>query len=72
MARLHNGADPLGYAWNKIIKDSILMFTPVKRTNVVDRAGYDMHGLPIEVKVEQTLGFSSKKDIETVRDKGVY
>ena len=33
--------------------------------NVIDRAGYDMHGLPIEVKVEQALGFSSKKDIET-------
>ena len=32
--------------------------------NVIDRAGYDMHGLPIEVKVEQALGFKSKKDIE--------
>jgi isoleucyl-tRNA synthetase len=32
--------------------------------HVIDRAGYDMHGLPIEVKVEQELGFKSKKDIE--------
>ena len=32
--------------------------------HVIDRAGYDMHGLPIEVKVEQALGFESKKDIE--------
>jgi isoleucyl-tRNA synthetase len=32
--------------------------------HVIDRAGYDMHGLPIEVKVEQALGFKSKKDIE--------
>jgi isoleucyl-tRNA synthetase len=55
----------LGTAWNKIIKDSILRFYRMKGQNVVDRAGYDMHGLPIEVKVEQTLGFSSKKDIET-------
>ncbi|MFZ0005581.1 MAG: isoleucine--tRNA ligase [Methanoregula sp.] len=55
----------LGTAWNKIIKDSILRFYRMKGLNVIDRAGYDMHGLPIEVKVEQTLGFSSKKDIET-------
>lgn len=54
----------LGTAWNKIIKDSILRFHRMNGKNVIDRAGYDMHGLPIEVKVEQTLGFESKKDIE--------
>ncbi len=31
---------------------------------VTDRPGYDMHGLPIEVKVEEELGFTSKRDIE--------
>ena len=54
----------LGTAWNKIIKDSILRYYRMNGRNVIDRAGYDMHGLPIEVKVEQTLGFASKKDIE--------
>ena len=54
----------LGTAWNKIIKDSLLRYQRMNGRNVIDRAGYDMHGLPIEVKVEQTLGFSSKKDIE--------
>ncbi len=54
----------LGTAWNKIIKDSILRFTRMTGRNVIARAGYDMHGLPIEVRVEQQLGFSSKKDIE--------
>ena len=54
----------LGTAWNKIIKDSILRYHRMNGRNVIDRAGYDMHGLPIEVKVEQTLGFASKKDIE--------
>ncbi|MFA7695826.1 MAG: class I tRNA ligase family protein, partial [Methanoregula sp.] len=55
----------LGTAWNKIIKDSILRYQRMNGRNVIDRAGYDMHGLPIEVKVEQALGFASKKDIET-------
>jgi len=54
----------IGTAWNKIIKDSILRYHRMNGRNVIDRAGYDMHGLPIEVKVEQALGFASKKDIE--------
>lgn len=55
----------LGTAWNKILKDSILRYHRMCGKNVIARAGYDMHGLPIEVRVEQKLGFSSKKDIET-------
>jgi isoleucyl-tRNA synthetase len=58
------GTIHLGTAWNKIIKDSILRYYRMCGRNVIDRAGYDMHGLPIEVKVEQALGFESKKDIE--------
>ena len=54
----------LGTAWNKILKDSILRYHRMNGRHVIDRAGYDMHGLPIEVKVEQALGFTSKKDIE--------
>ena len=59
------GTIHLGTAWNKILKDSILRFHRMNGKNVIDRAGYDMHGLPIEVKVEQALGFASKKDIES-------
>jgi isoleucyl-tRNA synthetase len=54
----------IGTAWNKILKDSILRYHRMNGRHVIDRAGYDMHGLPIEVKVEQALGFKSKKDIE--------
>ena len=54
----------LGTAWNKIIKDCLLRYQRMLGKNVIARAGYDMHGLPIEVRVEQKLGFSSKKDIE--------
>ncbi|MCP1662202.1 MAG: isoleucine--tRNA ligase [Methanocalculus sp. MSAO_Arc1] len=55
----------LGTAWNKILKDAILRYYRMKGRHVIDRAGYDMHGLPIEVRVENELGFQSKKDIET-------
>ncbi|HWQ67109.1 MAG TPA: isoleucine--tRNA ligase [Methanospirillum sp.] len=54
----------LGTAWNKILKDCILRYHRMKGFNVIDRAGYDMHGLPIEVRVEHELGFENKKDIE--------
>ncbi len=55
----------LGTAWNKIIKDSILRYRSMNGFHILERAGWDMHGLPIEVKVEGVLGFKSKKDIET-------
>ncbi len=59
------GSIHLGTAWNKIIKDSILRYKSMNNFHVKDRAGWDMHGLPIEVKVEEALGFKSKKDIES-------
>jgi isoleucyl-tRNA synthetase len=55
----------LGTAWNKVIKDSILRYKSMQGHDILDRAGWDMHGLPIEVKVEGVLGFKSKKDIES-------
>lgn len=58
------GAIHLGTAWNKIIKDAVLRFKSMNGFDILDRAGWDMHGLPIEVKVEECLGFKTKKDIE--------
>ncbi|HEY3361830.1 MAG TPA: isoleucine--tRNA ligase [Methanosarcina sp.] len=55
----------LGTAWNKIIKDSILRYYSMNNRNILERPGWDMHGLPIEVKVEGVLGFKNKKDIES-------
>lgn len=55
----------LGTAWNKIMKDSILRYLSMNEYNTIDTPGWDMHGLPIEVKVEEKLGFHSKKDIES-------
>ncbi|MEM4614364.1 MAG: isoleucine--tRNA ligase [Desulfurococcaceae archaeon] len=54
----------IGTAWNKSLKDAILRYMRMKGYRVNDRPGYDCHGLPIEVKVEQKLGIKLKKEIE--------
>ncbi|MFH1821671.1 MAG: isoleucine--tRNA ligase [Methanobacteriota archaeon] len=54
----------LGTAWNKIIKDTIIRYKTMCGLNVRRQPGWDCHGLPIEVKVEELLGIKSKKDIE--------
>lgn len=54
----------LGTAWNKVIKDSVLRYRSMNGYQLKDRPGWDMHGLPIEVKVEESFGFKNKKDIE--------
>ena len=54
----------IGTAWNKTLKDVILRYKRMRGFKVYDRPGYDCHGLPIEVKVEQKLGIRSKKEIE--------
>jgi isoleucyl-tRNA synthetase len=59
-----SGQMHLGTAWNKTLKDAIIRYERMSGHDVTDRPGYDMHGLPIEVKVEEELGFDSKKDIE--------
>ncbi len=59
-----SGQMHLGTAWNKTLKDAILRHRRMTGHDVYDRPGYDMHGLPIEVKVEEQLGFDSKKEIE--------
>ncbi|MEM0378034.1 MAG: isoleucine--tRNA ligase [Thermosphaera sp.] len=54
----------IGTAWNKSLKDSILRFRRMQGFRVYDQPGYDCHGLPIEVKVEQKLGLRVKREIE--------
>ncbi len=59
-----SGAIHLGTAWNKIIKDAILRYKTMQGFNALRQPGWDCHGLPIEVKVEEKLGIKTKKDIE--------
>ena len=59
------GQAHIGHAWNHAIKDLILRYKTMQGFDVFRRAGWDMHGLPIEVKVEEeVLKSRSKKDIE--------
>ncbi len=55
----------IGTALNKILKDFWLRVLRFKGYNVWDQPGYDMHGLPTEIKVEQKLGIKNKQEIET-------
>ncbi|RDD52585.1 isoleucine--tRNA ligase [Nanoarchaeota archaeon NZ13-N] len=59
------GLPHLGHMWNRILKDVILRYFAKKGYEVKVRAGFDMHGLPIEEKVEKQLDIRNKKEIET-------
>ena len=61
----------LGTAWNKVIKDSVLRYRSMNGCEVKDRAGWDMHGLPIEVKVEESFGFKTRR-ISRLTDRQVH
>ncbi len=54
----------MGTAMNKILKDFYIRFFRMNGFNVWSQPGYDTHGIPIENKIEQKLGFKNKKDIE--------
>lgn len=57
--RLH-----MGHAWNHSLKDLALRYKRMKGFDVLDRAGYDMHGLPTEHKVMEKHKLETKEDIE--------
>ena len=59
-----SGAAHMGTTWNKTLKDAYIRYHRMQGYDVSDRPGYDMHGLPIETKVEERLDFENKKDIE--------
>ncbi len=60
-----SGNPHMGHVWVTSAKDALLRYRRYRGYDVHDRAGYDVHGLPIENKVEKELGISSKKDIES-------
>ncbi|WP_225335758.1 isoleucine--tRNA ligase [Halomicrobium urmianum] len=59
-----SGSAHMGHAWNKSLKDVYIRYKRMQGYDVTDRPGYDMHGLPIETKVEEEKDFRNKKDIE--------
>jgi len=62
-----SGSAHMGTTWNKSLKDVYIRFLRMQGYDVTDRPGYDMHGLPIETRVEERLGFENKEGHRGVR-----
>ncbi|MET3543722.1 isoleucyl-tRNA synthetase [Paenibacillus favisporus] len=59
-----NGAPHIGHVLGRVIKDFVPRYKTMKGYRVVRKAGWDTHGLPVELGVEKQLGISGKQDIE--------
>ncbi|HEX5266070.1 MAG TPA: class I tRNA ligase family protein, partial [Acidimicrobiales bacterium] len=59
-----NGRPGLHHVWARVYKDLFCRFQTMRGHRVLRRAGWDTHGLPVEVEVEKALGFSGKNQIE--------
>ena len=59
-----NGKPGLHHAWARVYKDLFCRYQTMRGRYVARRAGWDTHGLPVEVQVEKQLGISGKKAIE--------
>ena len=56
----------IGTSWNKVIKDTVIRYKRSRGFNVRDQPGYDCHGLPIELAIEQKFGVHAKKEIQSL------
>lgn len=59
-----NGKPHIGHVLTRAMKDVIPRYKSMKGYYIYRKAGWDTHGLPVEVEVEKKLGFNGKKDIE--------
>ncbi|MBI4134678.1 MAG: class I tRNA ligase family protein [Candidatus Sungbacteria bacterium] len=59
-----NGNPGIHHFEARTFKDVIPRFKSMQGYHVPRRAGWDTHGLPVEIQVEKTLGFKTKQDIE--------
>jgi isoleucyl-tRNA synthetase len=59
-----NGKPAIHHVVARIVKDVILRYKTMQGYNVPRRAGWDTHGLPVEIATEKALGLKSKKEIE--------
>jgi isoleucyl-tRNA synthetase len=59
-----NGKPGIHHLESRAFKDAIPRYKTMRGYRVNRRAGWDTHGLPVEIQVEKELGFSGKKDIE--------
>lgn len=59
-----NGKPHIGHVLTRAIKDLIPRYRTMKGYKVLRKAGWDTHGLPVELEVEKALGISGKPEIE--------
>lgn len=59
-----NGKPHIGHIKTRVIKDVIPRFHAMKGAHVEFKAGWDTHGLPVELEVEKLLGINGKPQIE--------
>lgn len=59
-----NGSPHIGHVVTRVIKDLIPRYKVMKGYKVLRKAGWDTHGLPVELEVEKKLGISGKPEIE--------
>ncbi len=59
-----NGKPHIGHILTRVIKDIIPRYQTMKGKHVLRKAGWDTHGLPVELEVEKTLGIDGKQEIE--------
>ncbi len=59
-----NGKPHIGHVLTRVIKDMIPRYRTMKGYKVDRKAGWDTHGLPVELEVEKKLGLDGKEQIE--------
>lgn len=59
-----NGKPHIGHVLTRVIKDMIPRYKTMKGCMVPRKAGWDTHGLPVELEVEKALGLDGKEQIE--------
>ena len=59
-----NGKPHIGHILTRVMKDIIPRYKTMKGYNVLRKAGWDTHGLPVELEVEKQLGIDGKPEIE--------
>ncbi len=59
-----NGKPHIGHVLTRVIKDMIPRYHAMKGCDVPRKAGWDTHGLPVELEVEKLLGINGKEQIE--------
>ena len=59
-----NGKPHIGHVLTRVIKDMLPRFASMKGKKVLRKAGWDTHGLPVELEVEKAIGINGKEQIE--------